>query len=369
MTGFLKGLLSGFHRRVTSYNLAPKLFFSHFAVALAATLAFVTVSLLTPPLSSPFLGNVLAGGAATVIAAGASLFVARRIVVPVRRVLVATRMISAGRYDERVPPAEDDELGELSEGFNSMAKALEEGERQRSRFALDVSHELKTPLSTLEGYLEGMTNGVIEPTEEKLGLLYGESGRMSRLVDDLRQLSHAEAGRLTLDPARVSPGSAVRLAVEGLRPFFEAKGVGFAAEVTAGVPAVTADADRVVQVLANLLQNALRHTPEGGRVTVGATGQDGEVLFRVGDTGVGVEPEQLERLFERFYRAEGYRSRNETRGGSGLGLAISRALVEAMGGRVWAQSAGEKQGATFYFTLPAAATVRAKRPDGKLKIN
>ena len=368
MTGFLKGLLSGFHRHVTSYNLAPKLFFSHFAVALAATLAFVTVSLLAPALSSPFLGNVLAGGAATVIAAGASLFVARRIVVPVRRVLVATRMISAGRYEERVPPVENDELGELSEGFNSMAKALEEGERRRSRFVADVSHELKTPLSTLEGYLEGMTNGVIEPTEEKLGLLYGESGRMNRLVDDLRQLSHAEAGRLTLDLAPVSPGATVGRAVEGMKPLFEAKGVGLAAEV-AGVPRVTADTDRVVQVLANLLQNALRHTPEGGRVTVAASSRIGEVLFRVGDTGVGVAPDQLERLFERFYRAEGPRSGGEARGGSGLGLAISRALVDAMGGRIWAESAGEGRGATFFFTLPTAATGRIRRPDEKLTID
>lgn len=367
MRGSPEGYLTGFHRRVTSYNLGPKLFLSHFTVALAATLAFVTVSLLAPPLSSPLLGNVLAGGAATVTAAGASLFVAGRIVVPVRRMLAATRRISAGRYGERVPPAEDDELGELSEGFNVMAKALEEGEQRRSRFVLDVSHELKTPLSTLEGYLEGMTNGVVEPSEEKLGLLYSEVGRMRRLVDDLRQLSHAEAGRLTLDPAPVSPGSAVRLAVEGMQPLFEAKGVGLAAEVADGVPRVVADVDRVVQVLANLLQNALRHTPEGGRVAVGAAGRDGEVLFRVGDTGVGVDPEELGRLFERFYRAQGTRS--EESGGSGLGLAISRALVDAMGGRAWAESAGEGRGATFLFTLPIAATGRAMRPDGKLTIN
>lgn len=364
MRGSPEGSLSGLRRRVTSYNLGPKLFFSHFAVALAATLAFVTVSLLAPPLSSPLLGNVFAGGAATVTAAAASLFVAGRIVVPVRLMLAATRRISAGRYDERVPPAEDDELGELSEGFNLMAKALEEGEHRRSQFVLDVSHELKTPLSTLEGYLEGMTNGVLAPSEEKLGLLYGEAGRMSRLVDDLRQLSHAEAGRLTLDLAPVSPGSAVRLAVEGMQPLFEAKGVGLAAEVDVEIPRVTADADRVVQVLANLLQNALRHTPEGGSVTVATAVRDGEVRFRVSDTGVGVAPDQLEHLFARFYRGEGSRSREG--GASGLGLAISRALVDAMGGRAWAESAGEGQGATFFFALPAAANGRAKRPNGDL---
>lgn len=337
------------YERVTSYNLGPKLFFSHFAVALVATLTFVFVSFATPTL----FGNVLAGLAATVAAAGASLFVARRIVGPIRHVLAATRRVSAGSYAERVPVAEDDELGALSEGFNAMAAALEEGERRRGEFISDVSHELHTPLSTLQGYAEGLLDGVVEPDEDAWGLMYAETERMRRLVDDLRQLSRVETGRLALHPAPVRPQDPVRRATESMRPLFMDKDVDLACELPEHLPPVLADEDRVVQILTNLLSNALRHTDGGGSVTVDVGARAGAAVFRVRDTGVGIPPEHLPRVFERFYRVE--KSRSREGGGSGVGLAICRALVEAMGGSIRAESAGPGRGSTFVFSLPAAA--------------
>jgi len=235
-----------------------------------------------------------------------------------------------------------------------MARALEEAERRRMEVISDVSHELRTPLSTIRGYVEGLAEGVIEPSQETWTLLYAEFERLGRLVDDLRRLSRADAGQLDLTMAPVSPAEAVRLAVGGMIPLFDEKGVELKSEVCETLPSVLADVDRVVQVLSNLLSNALRYTPDGGRVVVEAEAGGDEVAFEVTDTGTGIAPEHLERVFERFYRVDKSRSRGEARGGSGMGLAISRALVEAMGGRIWVQSPGLGKGATFAFTLPVS---------------
>jgi signal transduction histidine kinase len=295
-----------------------------------------------------------AGVVATVAAALASLLVSRRFIEPLRYVVAATSRIASGRYGERVPVRDADELGELSESFNAMARALEEAERRRVEVISDVSHELRTPLSTLRGYVEGLAEGVVEPSGETWTLLYAEFERLSRLVDDLRRLSRAEAGRLDLSMAPVSPAEAVRLAVRGMLPLFDEKGVELESAVSEDLPSVQADVDRIVQVLSNLLSNALRHTPDRGRVVVEAEASGDEVAFEVTDTGTGIAPEHLERLFERFYRVDKSRSRGEDRGESGVGLAISRALVEAMGGRIRAESPGLGEGATFAFTLPVS---------------
>jgi len=226
---------------------------------------------------------------------------------------------------------------------------LEEAERRRMEVILDVSHELRTPLSTIRGHVEGLAEGVVEPSEETWALLQAEAERMGRLVDDLRRLSQADAGQLVLSPAPISPAEVVGLAIERMLPLFEEKGVELSSMVPDKLPPVVADSSRVVQVLTNLLDNALRHTPAGGRVVV-EVGGDGEAVFGVIDTGEGVASEHLPHVFERFYRAEKSRSRSE--GGSGVGLAISKALVEAMGGRIWVESPGVGEGATFSFTLP-----------------
>jgi signal transduction histidine kinase len=368
-------------------GLRAKLFASHALVALVGTLTFlVAVSIIAPLIFGKMMTGMMGGSgmmdmrgmggmmesvsrafgrtllysllvaalAATATAALAGLFVARRISAPVQRMLEATRRISAGRYDERIPAEGNDELGALSGSFNAMAATLEETEQRRREFITDVSHELRTPLSTLEGYMEGVMDGVVEPSEETWTLLYAEAERMRRLVDDLGRLSRAEAGRLDLHVVSASPEELVRRAVEGMLPLYAEKGVRLESMVSEKTPPVLADADRAVQVLTNLLGNALRHTPAGDRVTVEVETWDDDVLFRVSDTGVGIAAEHLPRVFERFYRVEKSRSRSEARGGSGLGLAISRALVEAMSGEIWAESEGPDKGATFAFTLPAA---------------
>ena len=358
-------------------GLGAKLFLSHFLVVLVAVLTLLMAVLIIAPIifgrfepalllggtddtpaeafGQTLLYSLLAAGVvATVAAALASLVVSRRFVEPLRHVLAATSRIASGRYGERVPVRDADELGELSQRFNAMARALEEAERRRMEVISDVSHELRTPLSTIRGYMEGLAEGVVEPSEETWTLLYAEFERLGRLVDDLRRLSRAEAGRLDLSLAPVSPVEAVRLAVGGMLPLFDEKRVELKSLVAGNLPSVLADVDRVVQVLSNLLSNALRHTPDGGWVVVEAEAGGDEVTFEVTDIGTGIAPEHLERIFERFYRVDKSRSRGEARGGSGVGLAISRALVEAMGGRIWVESPGLGEGATFAFTLPVS---------------
>jgi len=359
-------------------GLGAKLFLSHFLVVLVAVLTLLMAVLLIAPIifgrafepallwggaddtlaeafEQTLLYCLLAAGVVATVAAGlASLLVSRRLVEPLRYVLAATSRVASGRYGERVPVRDADELGELSQSFNAMARALEEAERRRMEVISDVSHELRTPLSTLRGYVEGLAEGVVEPSQETWTLLYAEFERLGRLVDDLRRLSRAEAGQLDLSMAPMAPEEAVRLAVGGMLPLFDEKSVQLKSAVPEDLPSVLADVDRIVQVLSNLLSNALRHTPDGGRVVVKAEASGEEVAFEVTDTGTGIAPEHLERVFERFYRVDKSRSRGEARGGSGVGLAISRALVEAMGGRIRVESPGLGEGATFVFTLPVS---------------
>lgn len=372
-------------RRTLFSGLRAKLFASHSLVAFVGTLTFlVAVSLIAPLIfgnlmsgmtgSAGMMGMDDMGGmmgsvnqafgrtllyslltaalAAMIAAALLGLFAARRITNPLKRMLDVTRRISDGHYGERVPVGGNDELGTLSESLNTMAEALEETEQRRREFIADVSHELRTPLSTLQGYMEGLMDGVVEPSEETWALLYAEAERMRRLVDDLQQLSRAEAGQLTLDRTPNPPQEAVRIARESMLPLFAEKGVELENALAGDLPPVAADRDRLVQVLTNLLNNALRYTQAGGRVTLEAEARSNEVLFKVSDTGVGISSEHLPHVFERFYRVE--KSRSREGGGSGVGLAISRALVETMGGEMWAESAGPGKGAAFMFTVPAA---------------
>ena len=371
----------------SSRSLGARLFVSHFLVALVAAFALLAaLYLIAPVIFGRLMGGMMgsggmmrpsqmggmmgsvgrafgltllysllvSGAVAAMVAAASSVFVSRRIAGPLQNMMAATGRIAAGRYGERVPVGEPDELGALSESLNSMAASLESAEKKRLELIGDVSHELRTPLSTLQGHMEGLMEGVVEPSEETWALLYGEAERMRRVVDDLGRLSQAESGQLDLEIAFVYPAEAVGIAAERMAPLFNEKGVELGNAAPESLPPVTADGDRVVQVLTNLLGNALRHTPAGGRVVVGAEAREGAIVFRVEDTGEGITSGDLPRVFERFYRAEKSRSRGESRGGSGLGLAISRALVEAMGGRIKADSPGPGKGARFSFSLPLA---------------
>lgn len=301
-------------------------------------------------------GLLLATVLATACALVLSYFVARQIARPVQRMLTATQRIGSGHYAERVvvPVANaGDELGQLAASFNAMASALEETERHRVELVGDVAHELRTPITTLTGYLEGLLDGVIESTPETWAKLHTESLRLRRLVDDLQELSRAEARQISLHIGPVSPESLLSAARERVAPQFAEKGLELRFELPTRLPDVAADADRAVQILTNLLTNALRYTPIPGRVDVSVAREGRTLAFEVRDTGVGIAPDNLPRVFERFYRVE--KSRARALGGSGIGLTIAKALVEAMGGAMRVESAGLGKGSVFTFTLPVAA--------------
>lgn len=293
--------------------------------------------------------------AAALTAAAVSWFLSVRIVRPLRQLAHAAERVAQGNYAERVPATGSDELTILASAFNNMAASLESAELRRRRLLSDLAHELRTPLATIEGYVEGVRDGVVPPTAETWSVLETEGGRIRRLVDDLQKVSRAEERLLDLHLESLAPASIVADAVRAAAPAYAAKGVVLDTAVAGRLPMVAVDRDRIAEVLANLMDNALRHTPPGGRVEVTADGAGNEVELAVSDSGEGIEPEHLPRVFERFYRVDSGRAR--ARGGSGIGLAIARALVEAHDGRLRAESDGPGTGARFVVTIPTRPQV------------
>jgi len=293
---------------------------------------------------------LLSAGAATLAAVATSLFVSALIVTPLQRLLAASRRIAAGHYAERVPTGATDELGTLAAQFNTMAAELEAAERRRVALIGDVAHELRTPLATLEGYTEGLLDGVVEPGAETWALLHDEAGRLRRLVQDLQELSRAEARQIPLHIHPTTPSVLVAQALARVAAQFAEKQIILTNMVPADLPTVQADSDRIIQVLINLLGNTLRYTPAEGAVCISAEQNDGAVVFHIADSGIGIPPEHLPQLFERFYRVDKARAR--ALGGSGIGLTIAKALVQAHDGQIWAESPGAGEGATFSFSLP-----------------
>jgi signal transduction histidine kinase len=290
--------------------------------------------------------SLIAIGTATVV----SLFVAARIARPISALARAARRIAGGHYAERVPDDEPGELGALATSFNEMAGSLEATERRRLQLVGDVAHDLRTPLTTLDGYLEGLEDGVIQPSAQTWHLLRGETSRLTRLVNDLSELWRAEAHQL---PLRIDAVDAAEVARDvGERFAHQAQPRGITIDLPSEAAAAMADRDRLAQILSNFLSNALRHAPDGSTVRVATETTSATVRLSVSDDGPGLAPDQLEAVFERFYRVDPARSRSA--GGSGIGLAIVRALAEAMDGQAWAESDGPGRGATFIVELPAA---------------
>lgn len=287
---------------------------------------------------------------AVVTAVVVSLAVTARVTRPVTRLSVAAERIAAGHYAERVPDDEPGELRRLAVSFNEMAESLESTERRRLQLVGDVAHELRTPLTTLDGYLEGLEDGVIQPGAQTWHLLRAETGRLTRLVADLAELWRAEAHQLTLRLETVDALEAARAVADQFRPQAQARGIEL--DVVGEAATAISDADRLKQILANYVSNALRHAPDGSTVTISVGTTDEYTQMSVRDAGPGLAADQLEAVFERFYRVDPARSR--AAGGSGIGLAIVRALAEAMGGVAWAESAGPGFGATFHVEVPTA---------------
>ncbi len=293
---------------------------------------------------------------AVLAAVAVSIFVTFKIARPLQAMARVTQYIAEGHYQERVPvfgsSEYPDELTELALHFNLMAERLAHSEERRRALIGDVAHELRTPLTTIKGYLEGLVDGVLPPERETYLLICQEANRMSRLIDDLQELSRVEAGAYELHLRPLTVRALVETAVRRLEPQFGEKGVALHVALDDRLPRVMVDRDRMLQVLTNLLGNALHYTPRGGEVTVRAYRAGSEVAIVVSDTGMGIPPEHLPHIFQRFYRVD--KSRSRMGGGTGIGLTIAKHLVEAHGGRIWAESPGKGQGSTFTFTLPVA---------------
>jgi two-component system sensor histidine kinase BaeS len=284
---------------VVTFALAPTLFQAQLVHILQTHPGAMTTTEAIQRILGDFLGTLfIALAVAAIVATGTSLatslFVARRITVPLRQMTQVSQRISAGHYAERIviaPVHATDELGQLASSINVLAVALEQTERRRLEVIGNVAHELRTPIATLEGYLEGLLDGIIEPSPGTLAMLHTEAGRLRRLVDDLQELSRAEARQIPLSLQPVAPQRLVQDALEPLEGQFAEKGLELQIHVPEDPPQVMADPARAVQILTNILVNALRFTPAPGKATVDVSCEEAMVAFRISDTGVGLSPE------------------------------------------------------------------------------
>ncbi len=295
---------------------------------------------------------LVAAGAAAILV---SLLLSRSILRRVNVLTGASRVLAEGNYSQRVQASGTDELGQLAHSFNEMADKLEQVETMRRQLIGDVSHELRTPLTAIKGSMEGLLDGILPATPETYQQIHQEADRLARLVDDLQELSRVEAGSYSLDLQSVPLASLVHSTLKRFNTTAGEKGVDLQLELQGDLPSVLADPDRITQVLTNLVANALQYTPSGGKVTIQAKRVGEQVFISVADTGIGIPTEHLPHLFTRFYRVDKSRSR-QAGGGSGIGLAVARHLVEAHGGRIWAESEGEGKGSTFYLQIPIKHT-------------
>jgi histidine kinase len=296
---------------------------------------------------------IVAAIAALATAVLMSLFISRRIVEPLQAISTMSQRLAQGFYRERTMINAEGELSELNRNINHLADALEQTEQRRRALLADVTHELRTPLATIEGYMEGLIDGVVKPDTETYTLLLRESIRMQRLIEDLELLSRAEAGQIRITPRSLDLRRVLESIIARLKPQFDEKGITLSSHLNDVILAVWADPDRIEQVVINLLTNALRYTPNGGEVEMHTWIEDERIITAIRDTGIGIAAEHLPHLFERFYRVD--KSRSRSSGGSGIGLTIARHLMYAHGGDLYAESPGVGRGSTFYITLPRAS--------------
>ena len=307
--------------------------------------------------------SAISAGAAVLIALLLGAFLARSLTRPIRELTAATKVLASGQLDHHVTVRSKDEVGELAVSFNQMSTELADAARARRQMTADLAHDLRTPLSILRGYTEGLGDGRLQGSPGLYRTMHGEVVHLQRLVDDLRLLSLADHGALKLNRRSVDP--AALLERTGLAYFVQAEeqGVALRVDVTEDLPAIDVDTDRLTQVLNNLVSNALRYT-EKGEIVLSARVERGWVTLDVRDTGSGISPEDLPRVFDRFYRADPSRQRGDEDSASGLGLAIAKAIAEAHGGHISVRSVlGE--GSTFSLALPVHGLDTEDRSNGK----
>jgi signal transduction histidine kinase len=302
---------------------------------------------------------ILGGGSLALLV---TLALSRSILRPVEALTQAARRMGKGDMSQRVDIQAKGEVGELAEAFNGMADNLERLELLRRTMVTDVAHELRTPLSNVRGYLEAIQDGMVKPTPEIIDSLHEEAMLLNRLVDDLQELSLAEAGKLHLELRPLDMYQIIQRAAGLAQQPAKRKRINIRTEIPADLPMVSADPERLGQILHNLLDNAIHYTSEGGQILITAEQREEQVEIRVQDTGSGIAEEHLPYIFERFYRAD--RSRSRATGGAGLGLAIVKQLVEAQSGQVSASSKFG-QGTTISLRLPIAHDSDAQTVPGK----
>ena len=282
------------------------------------------------------------------LAAVLTFLLSRRILAPVEGLSRAAKALARGEFSQRVSVTSRDEVGELSRTFNAMAAELATTEEVRRGLVADVAHELRTPLSNIRGYLEGIRDGVVTANPGTLGSMHEEVLLLTRLIDDLQELALAESGEMNLYLQPCDLADLARRAAAGAQPSTESKGIALTTDIPGEAP-VNADPERIGQVLRNLLANAANYTGAGGSIKVVLRRMGAFAQVRVEDTGAGIAETDLPYVFERFYRVD--KSRSRSTGGVGLGLTIAKRMVEAHGGRMAVESVVDK-GSTFSFTLP-----------------
>jgi two-component system OmpR family sensor kinase/two-component system sensor histidine kinase BaeS len=286
----------------------------------------------------------------------------RRLNAPLQRLAAAARAVAASDLDQQVETGGSIEVAQVGQAFNEMTASLKEAETLRQNMVADVAHELRTPISVLQGNLWAILNDAYPLEKAEISRLYDETRLLSRLVEDLRELALADAGQLHLNLRPTDVAQVIRRTIDNLGLAAEVQEVSLTAQLPDDLAPAQADPDRVAQVLRNLLVNALRHTPSGGSVTVSASSMAETLEIAITDTGEGIAPQDLPHVFERFWRADSARSRGgaEERlaGGTGLGLSVAQSLVEAQGGRIWVEST-PGEGTVFRFTLPLVQHDRA----------
>lgn len=333
--------------------VAPPLFSSHLHEAGVAHDARVAVHAEEAFRSASVISVALALLAALLVSVAVGVVLTRRVSRSLRPVADAAAEVAGGRYGVRVPPPHlGAEFEHLVTAFNDMASRLDRVEETRRRLLADLAHELRTPVATLAAYLEALEDGVAPLDGESLAVMQAQTGRLARLAHDVSAVSLADEGQRELHLRTVPAAELVGAACAAVADRYAAKGVGLRRAVAEDAPDVRVDVDRLGQVLGNLLDNALRHTPSGGSVTVSAAAEGEWLRLAVADTGSGIDLIHLPHVLERFYRADAARDREH--GGSGIGLAIVKALVDAHGGEVTVTSPGVGQGATVAVTLPPA---------------
>jgi len=278
---------------------------------------------------------------------------ASRLIKPIRRLTQASQQMAKGELQQQLPVTSDDELGQLTETFNKMSADLFEADQKRKRLTADITHDLSTPLQIISGYIEMLEDGDISLSPERIDVIRTEIEHLRRLVGDMTMLTQVESGGLEMHPQPMQPVVLLERIQQIYTPLAEQKGIQLKLESPSDLPFIQVDEGRVIQVLKNLVDNALRYTPSGGSIRLSAGVEDKKVWLRVTDSGEGIEREDLPYVFDRFYRAD--KTRSTASGKMGLGLAICKALVEAQGGTIAAESSGKGEGTSFIILFPTVS--------------